>query len=326
MNKTISNQAQAANSSSRPSLYAGVHGTPENAATFSILKGIEPHCSRPKLRLRMAWAAPLMALAAVILVAALNNGFDQLASFETPSIPESFQDARMAAASAPTTSPVAPEAASEPAVATIVSEESKPEWQPSAAVASEPGPAKEMPVQEPKTTNDAVVAAAVPTLDAPKAASAMTPASARNDGGEQGKASASRDRPSMRKENPAVADAKEQATKKSTGKDKDVDLIAALLTHVSSGSKVTASDGQKKANASSPAVRTSLVGAGGKREQKDGVNRDVVIASPGETTESLVKRCKSLGFFEGELCRLRICSGMWGKDAACPSTTVKEID
>ena len=48
-------------------------------------------------------------------------------------------------------------------------------------------------------------------------------------------------------------------------------------------------------------------------------NPDVVIRTQADTTESLVKRCGTLGLLEGHLCRARICSGLWGKDAACPS-------
>jgi hypothetical protein len=43
------------------------------------------------------------------------------------------------------------------------------------------------------------------------------------------------------------------------------------------------------------------------------------LRAQGETTEALVKRCLALGFLEGQLCRIRICSGLWGKDSACPS-------
>jgi hypothetical protein len=46
--------------------------------------------------------------------------------------------------------------------------------------------------------------------------------------------------------------------------------------------------------------------------------RDIVVPAPGELTESLVKRCRRLGLIEGELCRVRICSGIWGRDPACP--------
>lgn len=49
------------------------------------------------------------------------------------------------------------------------------------------------------------------------------------------------------------------------------------------------------------------------------VNRDVVQGQPGETTESLLHRCKQLGLIEGMLCRARICSGRWDSEPACKS-------
>ena len=47
-------------------------------------------------------------------------------------------------------------------------------------------------------------------------------------------------------------------------------------------------------------------------------NRDIVVRTAGQSTEALVKRCRALGLLEGELCRVRICSGLWGSDPACP--------
>lgn len=46
-------------------------------------------------------------------------------------------------------------------------------------------------------------------------------------------------------------------------------------------------------------------------------NRDIVERNPNDTTDALLQRCKQLGFFEGEFCRWRICSGRWDSDAAC---------
>lgn len=337
MNKTISKHAQEASNSSRPSLYGAAKETTENPAAFSILKGIEPQRQRPRVRLHMAWAAPLMALAAVVLVAALNNGFDQLASFETPSIPDSIKETRKDAAPAATppvatsgTAEPALQPAVEPAVATIISEENKTGALTGAMAAADSGETTEIPAQEPRQTTvqttEVVAVTAAAALAAPKIDSATTPANAQTQREEQGKLSASRERPAARRDDAAVADARGAESKKKTGKDKDVDLIAALLTHVSSGSKAPVSEAQKKATSNSPTVQRSSLGTGSKREQKTSANRDVVTAAPGESTESLVKRCKALGFFEGELCRLRICSGMWGKDAACPSNTPHQVD
>lgn len=81
-------------------------------------------------------------------------------------------------------------------------------------------------------------------------------------------------------------------------KDGDVDLIAALLNRVASRSP--------------PAARDS-----GRKERKADSGHDIVVRNSADTTENLLNRCKSLGLLEGELCKLRICSGRWGVDPFC---------
>ena len=56
------------------------------------------------------------------------------------------------------------------------------------------------------------------------------------------------------------------------------------------------------------------------------MDRDIVVRNVEQSTESLVKRCRALGFLEGELCRLRICSGLWGIDPACPNGNNRDHD
>jgi hypothetical protein len=46
-------------------------------------------------------------------------------------------------------------------------------------------------------------------------------------------------------------------------------------------------------------------------------SRDVVERRDGDSSETLLARCKQLGLIEGMLCRSRICSGRWESDAAC---------
>jgi hypothetical protein len=46
-------------------------------------------------------------------------------------------------------------------------------------------------------------------------------------------------------------------------------------------------------------------------------SRDVVERHDGDSTASLLARCKQLGLIEGMLCRSRICAGRWDSDAAC---------
>ncbi|KRB66325.1 hypothetical protein [Noviherbaspirillum sp. Root189] len=108
--------------------------------------------------------------------------------------------------------------------------------------------------------------------------------------------------------------------------DRDVDLIAALLSHVG----VAGSD--RRELTAVPARKTNTLsreGTSGPSLKKSGApdaGRDVVLQSVGDTIDTLVKRCQALGFFEGQLCRLRICSGHGGRDAACPVNSLDRSD
>jgi hypothetical protein len=110
----------------------------------------------------------------------------------------------------------------------------------------------------------------------------------------------------------AVAQGPAAANPAKNGKstDKDVDLIAALLTHVSRPGATP------KEASKSPATSLALAGSAAKRDNRS-ANHDIVMHAPGVSKESLIARCRTLGFLEGELCRIRICSGSWGTDPAC---------
>jgi hypothetical protein len=114
----------------------------------------------------------------------------------------------------------------------------------------------------------------------------------------------------------APVGAVKDARYKENGKDKRVDLNGAALTHISRPGEAISDVTTKQGPMSALAVATTS----GKRDGQ-GVNRDIVLPSPGESRESLIGRCRSLGFLEGELCRIRICSGSWGNDPACPMET-----
>jgi hypothetical protein len=70
----------------------------------------------------------------------------------------------------------------------------------------------------------------------------------------------------------------------------------------------------KGRNASASQKNSSAADSGEKQ------NRDVVLNQAHESLSILVRRCRTLSLVEGELCRLRICSGSWGKDTACPAS------
>lgn len=100
--------------------------------------------------------------------------------------------------------------------------------------------------------------------------------------------------------------------------DRDVDLIAALLTRVSAADtagKSAKSAGAPKGRNASAAPKNSSVADSSVKP-----NRDLVLNQAHESLSTLVRRCRTLGLVEGELCRLRICSGSWGKDPACPAS------
>ncbi len=106
------------------------------------------------------------------------------------------------------------------------------------------------------------------------------------------------------------------------GKDSDVDLIAALVAHVSHGD---AAHKEIKRNVGKAASEARMTNGGAKRERRIDSARDIVVRNDGDSTEELVARCRALGLIEGELCRLRICSGLWGRDPSCPGTPSSDV-
>lgn len=108
-----------------------------------------------------------------------------------------------------------------------------------------------------------------------------------------------------------VAKNKDKNKDKGVNKDGDVDLISALVAH-------TADPAQKPNSNSKP--KSPKLAQADKDASKSGPhqrNEDIVERRGGESTESLLQRCRTLGFIEGELCRWRICSGRWDSDASC---------
>jgi hypothetical protein len=214
--------------------------------------------------------------------------------------------------------PPAP-AAEEASAATIVADAPAAIPEPTDAAAvpnAQPGPVQVATVMAPQVEQPleaskqatAAVAAATPVKSARRkeAKEPASPSTARSK------------RPEARHTAVAKAHAPAIVAKESKGKDskdKDVDLIAALLNHISSRPGPASKDfTQKSAGTSSSSLsQADALGRQGKRAP----SRDIVVQTAGETKESLISRCRSLGFLEGELCRIRICSGSWGTDPAC---------
>ncbi|HJV82755.1 hypothetical protein [Noviherbaspirillum sp.] len=112
------------------------------------------------------------------------------------------------------------------------------------------------------------------------------------------------------------------ASSKGKSKDKDVELIAALLSHVSRPAPGSTQPSPGRAETASTQHGGAVSVAPGRVRANDR-SSEVVVRGAEDSTESLVKRCKTLGFIEGELCRVRICSGLWSKDPACPTSADK---
>jgi hypothetical protein len=100
--------------------------------------------------------------------------------------------------------------------------------------------------------------------------------------------------------------------------DRDVDLIAALLTRVS-----TADADEKSAKGASASKGKNAPPGHKKSSVSDSSDKRNPVLARNQVHESLdvlVRRCRTLGLVDGELCRLRTCSGSWGKDPACPAS------
>lgn len=117
-----------------------------------------------------------------------------------------------------------------------------------------------------------------------------------------------------RRESHAAAAGK-APTKPLPGKDSDVDLIAALVAHVS---HAESAGREARKNAVRSRAADVRVSAATRKGRSVDASRDVVVRKDEDSTTELVARCRALGLIEGELCRLRICSGLWGSDPACP--------
>jgi hypothetical protein len=107
--------------------------------------------------------------------------------------------------------------------------------------------------------------------------------------------------------NPAAAPSKPAIQKEHNREadDRDVKLLTALVASTPITKEQSTKTHNTKHTTSKP--QTS---------PKDD-SRDVVERKPGDSTASLLARCKKLGMIEGELCRWRICSDRWDTDPVC---------
>lgn len=105
--------------------------------------------------------------------------------------------------------------------------------------------------------------------------------------------------------------------------DRDASLLAALVAY-SEGRPATEIQGTAAATKSRTSPQQGSAAPSGSERAAFDPRRDVVTKEANVSTAELVRRCKTLGFFEGMLCRMRVCNNLWGKDPACPQNTAQQ--
>lgn len=331
----------------RPSLYTGTLGQNAKAQGASILGELES--SRPR---RKRWGAVLAALLALALAAAgwqaLHGrlGEKQLIERRQSAVPVAAVAPVAAVVAATTTPPTAspdgagtaspatapaaiPGEAAVPAVAQletapfVLGPVSVPLEQ-SLAPEEELLPEKAQAVPAPLPTQAPAVApviAAVPPVPEKRAVPAVAAVSA-IDKVPPRQASQLATRPAVPGNAPGVhaqspTPARDAAAVgKADRKDGDVELIAALLNRVSA--KLEPSAGESVRKPGPGEVQKRPMAGPQKKNKKSGNIRETIALPSVDSAELQLKRCGSLGFFEAEMCRLRICAGRWGSAPGCP--------
>jgi hypothetical protein len=108
-------------------------------------------------------------------------------------------------------------------------------------------------------------------------------------------------------ETPVVAEKKPPAP---VTKDKDINLLAALITH-------------NNTTATTPTAVNSAVAARATPQpaaQKSSSSTSTDKTASTDSTESALKRCSELGFFDREVCRVKTCNDLWETNAACKAS------
>jgi len=324
----------------RPSLYDDVAGTTHTSEVFSILDALE---APAKKSMAVRWVLGLGVISVLGVVLLFYSAKRAEGSFArqsnlvlwTQALDWKSDKATLREPEALTTLPtvdtdMVPKTAqgyTSPAVATVV--EVSPASLESPTAATLDGDKQDQ--QATRSVDTDIKTSAAQIADASTPLPAIQPSS-RHAGQESNtKAKSGKSKSVRPASSPAIrssAKATHAPTMQRPGKktDRDVELIAALLSHVGvagNGMREPASVPARKANAM---TRESPMAAPGKNGGMLNLRRDVVLQSAGDTTDTLVKRCEALGFFEGQLCRLRICSGLWGKEAACPASNLDRSD
>lgn len=318
MTTFFSHTYQRGDHAGRPSLYGRHMNAQTDAEAFSILGKLEPNRNRQKSAWRIVWTAPLLSLAAVAFVVGLNGGFRNVAMSsgtvaESPRKEERAQSAESGQAA--DVMLAAPAGNAE-----------------AATTAAEPFPSQDrgQQVDEPAPFIDDAsrgISMAQAAYDAPPAVVMATNAVSSRATFEEAKTSSVSGHASERATQPKpIAKAQTKPTPRKVAKDKDVELIGALLAHVSEPSTAPAKMPSRNPAAGAATTRIVPGSAATRRARNVAPARDSVRQAADDSIETQVKRCGELGFFEGEVCRLRACSDLWGKTSACPPSMPAATD
>jgi hypothetical protein len=99
-----------------------------------------------------------------------------------------------------------------------------------------------------------------------------------------------------------------------TSKDKDVNLLAAIITH--NIAPAASSEGKQAV-----AAKTNAPSIAKTANELASIDASIAVAtSNAQNTEAQLKKCNELGFFDKEVCRVKTCNNLWETNAACKAT------
>jgi len=277
--------SSSARVAARPSLGGSASASADNLRMLESLgAGVRPLPVGKRAQRR--WPALAFAVLASGLLAGLV--------WWMPSTPDAASPATAVSAAAARTNSVLPTPSSSSAGAEIVR---------SAALA--PAPARIETLDHAKPVDGAprqpdpfaALAASAPSVAASSAAPAVVARPAPGSAAKPTTKTAKANKPRSETTRHVAANtppkpAPRDSARVAASKDPDVDLLAALMTHLSSSG-------------------SAAPGAAAPRAPNKPVDEPTIA--------KLVQRCQAMGGDEGRQCQRRICDGYWGKAQACPA-------
>jgi len=313
--------ASAAADGTRPSLFNPARPaaeTPRGGATISILSSLDGGAGKRPSRSATGLPTWLTIAVGTLLVIAIAVAIAFGLARDTGLHPPSAEPVVVARAevSEPAPAPLAAPAGKQidlgatvenapPAASTAV---------PVQAVAQPASAIETAPTSQSTSAPTAPAAATKNPEAVPASAAATTPAAHHEDRTHEAQAG-----PTAPK-SATANDAKPAKT--AAAADRDASLIAALVAY-GEGRPASEINANTAAIASQPPKPTA--GPTPAQSAQFDPKRDVVMRAPTLTTGELVRRCRTLGFVEGMLCRNRVCANQWGKDAACPQAAAPAL-